>query len=173
VRGWAADDRDGFSARYARAQEQRVDRWADDVIEIADDARNDFIEACAAKGEVFLKADMEAIMRSRLRIDTRKWLMSKLFPRRYGDSTKLLHAGHDGGKLSVGVDDPNTLVKRAIELGLEGRLPPALREIAEKMRAKEANGGHNPPQGSGMEGPSPSEGSESDSGGSSGEAPAP
>ena len=33
------------------------------------------------------------VQRDRLRVDTRKWLMSKLHPERYGDKTKLEHSG--------------------------------------------------------------------------------
>ncbi len=37
----------------------------------------------------------EHVQRSRLRVDSRKWLLSKLKPERYGD--KLQHSGPGGG----------------------------------------------------------------------------
>jgi hypothetical protein len=65
-----------FRESYARARERLVEFWADEIIEIADDTEKDFVDR---------KVDHENINRSRLRVDARKWLMSKLAPRKYGD----------------------------------------------------------------------------------------
>jgi hypothetical protein len=72
VRGWVLDDRDGFAARYGEARALLVERWADEIIEIADNVQ------------------LEPNDR-RVKIDVRKWLMSRLAPLRYGD--RLLHVG--------------------------------------------------------------------------------
>ena len=56
---------------YARACEQRVEVYASEIIELAD--------------EPIAPNDNAAVQRARLRVDTRKWLMSKLAPRKYGD----------------------------------------------------------------------------------------
>ena len=58
VRKWAVEDREGFYAQYARAREAQMDALAEDILELADDK----------------SADPN---RSRLQVDTRKWLMSK------------------------------------------------------------------------------------------------
>ena len=71
VRGWDVEDRQGFSTQYARARALRVERWAEEIIELAD--------------EPVAPGDNAAVQRARLRVDTRKWLMSKLAPRKYGD----------------------------------------------------------------------------------------
>jgi len=60
-----------FADQYARAREACVERWAEEIVELADAP----IEAM----------DNAAVQRARLRVDTRKWLMSKLAPRKYGD----------------------------------------------------------------------------------------
>jgi len=65
-----------FQKSYARARERLVEYWADEIVEIADGAEQDFVDG---------KVNHEAINRSRLRVDARKWLMSKLAPRKYGD----------------------------------------------------------------------------------------
>ncbi len=44
----------------------------------------------------------EHVQRSRLRVDTRKWILSKLAPKRYGD--KLQHTGDGGGPIRVRPD---------------------------------------------------------------------
>jgi hypothetical protein len=72
VRFWAIEDRDGFGTRYTQAREALMDRWSDDIIEIADDMT------------------LEPNDR-RVKTDNRRWLMSKLAYRKYGD--KLIHSG--------------------------------------------------------------------------------
>lgn len=69
-----------FQDQYARARMAQAYGWADEILEIADDGRNDtYVE----KGET--RTDHDVINRSRLRVDTRKWLLSKLLPKEYGD----------------------------------------------------------------------------------------
>ena len=71
VRQWDLDDRDGwFSETYARARRQQIEAWSDQLVAIADDSR------------------LEPNDR-RVRLDTRKWLMSKLHPQRYGDKVQV------------------------------------------------------------------------------------
>ena len=89
VRTWVREDREGFSARYACARELQIDCWADDIIELADDGRNDWIKREKEAGRITLEYNGDNVQRSRLRIDTRKWLLSKLKPERYGESLKL------------------------------------------------------------------------------------
>lgn len=72
VRAWALDDYKGFSANYARARELGYSRLADELTAIADDKTGD-------------------AARDRLRVDTRKWLLSKALPKVYGD--KIAHVG--------------------------------------------------------------------------------
>jgi hypothetical protein len=79
---WVDADRDGLSGRYARARQRLLDHWADEVVEIADDGGCDRIEG--DRGPV---VDHDHINRSRLRVDTRKWLLSKLRPEQYGDKS--------------------------------------------------------------------------------------
>jgi len=92
VRQWALNDVDGFAAQYARARELQMEAWADETIDIADDARNDWIERENARtGATFIALNEEAVSRARIRIDQRKWLMSKWKPSQYGE--RVVHAG--------------------------------------------------------------------------------
>lgn len=77
VRKWVRLDLDGFSAHYARARELQMDAMSEELLEIAD--------APDPNGN------------ARLRIDTRKWLMSKIVPKRFGDKQTHEHSG-PGGK---------------------------------------------------------------------------
>jgi hypothetical protein len=74
-------DNEGFREQYQIARLIQVEYWAHEIIEIADDTSGDFI--INEHGERVV--DHENINRARLKIDARKWLMSKLHPQRYGD----------------------------------------------------------------------------------------
>lgn len=87
VRRWAADPEHPFAPRYARAREIGYHKMADDVLDVADDGRNDWVMRRKESGETFLALDTDHIQRSRLRVDTRKWLLSKALPKIYGDKT--------------------------------------------------------------------------------------
>ena len=71
--------------RYARAREIQADRMAEEIVEIADDATNDFMEKRGKDGRKKVEFNSENVNRSRLRIDTRKWLAGKLKPKVYGE----------------------------------------------------------------------------------------
>ena len=89
VKLWIIDDKEGFSAQYARAQRLRYEEMADETFEIADNASNDWMANNDPENPGF-RLNGEAVARSRLRVDTRKWAISKMLPE-YAD--KLVHAG--------------------------------------------------------------------------------
>jgi len=70
------------------------------MLDIADDGRNDWMER-HGKEDAGWQANGENIQRSRVRIDTRKWLASKLKPKKYGDKVDLTHGGPDGGPIKI------------------------------------------------------------------------
>ena len=97
VRRWLLDNED-FCAQYVRAREVQADRFAEEILEIADDASDDWTVGEGGKKAV----DHEHVQRSRLRVDTRKWLMARMAPKKYGD--KLQHTGEGGGPIRTEVD---------------------------------------------------------------------
>src|SRR3569832_910457 len=81
VRLWVLDDAGpGFAAHYARARDVAMDVMADEIIEISDDGSGDRREIVKADGEVIEIQDAEFAARSKLRVATRKWYLSKLAP---------------------------------------------------------------------------------------------
>lgn len=70
--------------QYARAHEARADKFADEILQIADDGANDTYQT-----EDGLATNHDVIARSRLRVDARKWLASKMAPKKYGDKLEL------------------------------------------------------------------------------------
>lgn len=84
---WVAQD-DVLSKQYVRACEVRADLMFEEMFEIADDSTNDYMLKKIGNDEIEVE-NKEVIARSRLRIDTRKWALSKMNPRKYGDALKL------------------------------------------------------------------------------------
>lgn len=92
----------GFSEQYARAREAQADALAEETLEIADDARNDWMErqSDGDKSEGWV-LNGEHVQRSRLRIDARKWFASKVAPKKYGDKVQAEVSGPDGNPLQM------------------------------------------------------------------------
>jgi len=82
---WAAEDREGFSKRYVRALEARGWYWAEEMVSIADGSED---------------TDSDA-QRDKLRVETRKWLLTKLMPNRFGERQQLEHSGPNGGPVQT------------------------------------------------------------------------
>ncbi|WP_281823175.1 terminase small subunit protein [Sphingobium sp. BS19] len=83
---WLADERYAdFRERYARAREAQADAIFDEMLDIADDGSNDWMERRREDGSVDEVLNHEHVSRSKLRIDARKWVASKLAPKKYGD----------------------------------------------------------------------------------------
>lgn len=88
VRAWALDDVEGFSAHYTRAREFGYDRLGEELLEIADTPVVGVKTKTNEKGEVeTTEGDM--IEHRRLRVDTRKWMLAKMLPKKYGDKLEL------------------------------------------------------------------------------------
>ncbi len=84
-----------FRAQYAQAKELGIEAMAEELFEIADDGTNDWMELTDKEGNAYgYKANGEHIQRSKLRIDTRKWYLSKILPKKYGDKIQTEHSGH-------------------------------------------------------------------------------
>lgn len=87
------NDVDGFADQYARAAEDRADSMFEDLIDIADDSAGDWAENEVTGEKRF---DSEHVQRSKLRVDARKWALSKMMPKKYGDRTHTEHSGSLG-----------------------------------------------------------------------------
>lgn len=77
---WLSEN-EAFSKQYAYARNAQAEALADEILEIADNGINDtYVDENGNK-----RTDMDVIARSRLRVDSRKWLASKMYPKKYGD----------------------------------------------------------------------------------------
>ena len=78
-----------FSDQYERARAVMAECLVEDLLDIADNSTNDFMER-----EGVEVPDHENIQRAKLRVDTRKWFVGKVLPKKYGDSMNLKHSGN-------------------------------------------------------------------------------
>lgn len=87
-----------FLEQYTRAKEESADAMAEECLDIADDGTNDYMERLDKDGEcVGYQLNGEHVQRSRLRVETRKWLMAKMKPKKYGEKVVQEQTGPNGG----------------------------------------------------------------------------
>jgi hypothetical protein len=89
---WLREEKD-FCDKYTRAKVEQADTLIEEILDIADCTK--FDKTIDENGKII--TDHEHITRSRLRVDTRKWIAGKMRPKKYGeklildeDSKKLL-----------------------------------------------------------------------------------
>src|SRR3990167_3222013 len=73
-----------FRNSYTEARAAQAELLADEMLSIADDSRNDFMERLAKNGEIEQVPNWEHVNRSRLRVDARKFVMEQLRPKVHG-----------------------------------------------------------------------------------------
>jgi len=88
--------------QYTRAKKYYAEKMFEDLLDIADGSENDVIIDADGNKQV----NHNVIQRDRLRIDTRKWHLSKLYPKKYGDK---LDVTSDGEKITTPVFGSNPL----------------------------------------------------------------
>lgn len=97
IHNWLNSNKE-FLQLYARAKEFQADFMIDETIDIADDGTNDTIIIQMPSGAEREVENKEWTNRSKLRIETRKWIASKLKPKKYGDK---LDVTSDGEKITT------------------------------------------------------------------------
>lgn len=85
---------DFFRAMLDLAKQERTEAFFEEIVEIADDATDDAV--MGANGPMI---NGKAIRRAELMINTRKFVMAKSNPTRYGDKTQMEITGKDGKDL--------------------------------------------------------------------------
>jgi hypothetical protein len=109
VRQWVRDNREDFATQYQAARILQVESWSDQIIELAN---RDALDP----------AD------KRVRVDSLKWLMSKLVPKRWGE--RLLVAGD--------ADSPVQLLHQKVDLSaVSTQQLDALERLADSLIAKQ------------------------------------
>lgn len=120
---WTADNRDGLRALYSIALDMRAQYFADEIVELADRVEIGTRTKVRTDGVVEqITGDM--VERSRLRVDARKWVASRLAPKRYGDRLSQEISGPDGGPIELESSRPSpeevTAFARELHDGFHG-----------------------------------------------------
>lgn len=98
VMRWLAKH-DEFAARYAAAREVGMDMLADEILQIADTPRMGTKKVTKPDGIEITEGDM--IDHRKLQVDARKWYLSKLAPKKYGEKIQQEITGRDGGPVVI------------------------------------------------------------------------
>ena len=93
---WVGKD-DAFREQYARARDVQADVLFDEMHHIADTQVIGVKTVKKPTGTETTEADM--IDHRRLQIETRKWMLGKMAPKKYGDKSQVEMTGKDGGAL--------------------------------------------------------------------------
>lgn len=91
--------------KYVRACEVRADVLFEQILEIADDSSKDTVIT-----ESGISINNEFVQRSKLKIDARKWYLSKIMPKKYGDKIEQTLVGDSEKPIIINLGsgiDPN------------------------------------------------------------------
>ena len=111
-----------FSDQYARAKEEAADAMFEDIQDIADDQvgnavlDDNGIPMIDAMGRPLKVVDGPAVQHAALRVNTRKWMMSKMKPKKYGEKVAHEHGGKDGNPITTVVMKPDEYKKARAEM---------------------------------------------------------
>lgn len=89
---WLADI-PSFRDQYTHAKKDGCAALAEDAIDIADDGSNDWMAENDPENPGY-RLNGEHVQRSKLRVETRKWFLSKLQPKVYGDKSSVELSGN-------------------------------------------------------------------------------
>jgi hypothetical protein len=100
---WIADNED-FARSYHCALMAKFDKKSEELVAIADDGSQDEEIIDGADGMPTVRASKEALGRSKLRIETRQWIMAKELPRKYGEMQPITVTVAPGAEQSAPVE---------------------------------------------------------------------
>lgn len=126
---WVEEDPAGIGQDYAHAREIGYTLLADEILAISDKTHEwvtiqeldpDGKPLFDDKGEPRLKKilmplNSDVIAHKRVQIDTRKWMLSKMLPKVYGDKVTTEHTGANGGPITLAAIDLKNLSDEELE----------------------------------------------------------
>tara|TARA_R110000751_G_scaffold114640_1_gene214015 strand:+ start:2431 stop:3015 length:585 start_codon:yes stop_codon:yes gene_type:complete len=118
-----------LAEQYALAREAGYRMIADEILSISDEnytmVEEDVVDDAGVpvvdgdgkrlQRRVKVPLSSEGIQRNRLRIDSRKWMLSKMLPKVYGDKLQTEHTGQDGGPIQLAAVDMKSLSDEELE----------------------------------------------------------
>ncbi len=125
---------EAFAAEYAKACEERLSAWEDEIVLIADDASKDKVEKRTARGPQ-VETDSAAVSRSKLQVDARKALLRANNPQKWGEAIAVVNPEPKDMFAALSLDRIEELA-RAAELEELVEQKRALDRENEERRAK-------------------------------------
>jgi hypothetical protein len=110
---WRRQNED-FDKRYRIAHESCVEYLVSDVVNISDNAVNDYVDRINPRGKTTRVFDREHFERSRLRVESRKWMAAKILRWTYGDKSEVEVRTPDG--VNIKVEARNQLINAIMKL---------------------------------------------------------
>jgi hypothetical protein len=105
VLGWVDDDIDGFRRRYHEARRHGAEQLFEQMLEVAANTSEDAEIRLDNKGMPYAAINGFAIARAKLIIDTMRYSLAKLYPRKYGElSEKIAEREEEQARQEVAVD---------------------------------------------------------------------
>jgi hypothetical protein len=100
---------------YYAAKEMQMEAMSEEILEISDDASQDF--SIDDRGRRVSHNDV--VQRARLKTDSRKWIMAKMAPKRFGDKNTTEISGAGGTPLAMTIitgvpRGPDSVTRRAL-----------------------------------------------------------
>ena len=78
---------DLFREQYAQARLINADIVFEDLLDISDEKTNDIVIKEGKDGKAYESVDHENIQRSKLKVDTRKWVLARMNSKKYSEKT--------------------------------------------------------------------------------------
>ena len=124
---WLLDERyKKFWEQYKKARNIQAELMFEELLEIADDGSNDWVERMGKSGESWWQVNGETIGRSRLRVDTRKWYLSKVLPKKFGEKLDMTSGGEKlavmPSTLNIDNEKAKRIIKRYFDRSGKGKL---------------------------------------------------
>ncbi len=95
-----------FQEQYRTAKEESHHAWYEDIVDISDNQvgvqamtkgeGGEMIPLFNPDGSPVMIVDSPAVAHAKLRVDSRKWALSKLMPKKYGERIHTEHSGNLG-----------------------------------------------------------------------------
>jgi hypothetical protein len=104
------DENPEFTQQYARACELRAESIFEEILTIADNTEDGITIQETDNKTKITRGDM--IQHRRLKVDARKWMLSKMMPKKYGDKVDVTS---DGKELQPNKIDVSTLPTSVLE----------------------------------------------------------
>ena len=97
---WLLDEeKKEFWEQYEKARNIQAELIFEELIEIADNPEEG-VEVWTEDGRIKIKKG-DMLGHRRLKVDTRKWYLSKVLPKKFGDKIQNEHTGADGGAILI------------------------------------------------------------------------